>query len=163
MPRLPENIAGVLSKYNAGPTELRSILDGIGPADFNRRLPNEDWAIRDCVLHVADAELIYATRFRLVIASMESLPELPIFDPENWKRRLLYPYRDPEGALSLFNLIRYSNGDMLKECELVAWTRTGKDSSNKTSSLSDILEDATKHCVEHINQIKTLREKCASE
>ena len=50
---------------------------------------------------------------------------------------------------------------MLKECEKAAWTRTGKDSSNKTSSLSEILEDATNHCVEHINQIKSLREKCA--
>ena len=62
MPRLPENIAEILSKYNTGPTELRSILDGIGPADFNRRLPNQDWAIRDCVLHLSLIHISEPTR-----------------------------------------------------------------------------------------------------
>jgi len=83
------------------------------------------------VLGLTDAELLLAVHVRLVLA--EDAPLLPSPDTEVWKRRLHYLWRDVDAALSLFQLTRYTTGELLSRCDGAQWARTGMFGGSPTS------------------------------
>ena len=109
-------------RFVRGPALLREALDGTDPATLNRRPPGEDWSMRDVVIHLADSELVAAVRIRLLLAGDE--PDLPIYDPDVWKRKLLYVFRDPEAAMSAFQQVRFGAAELLR----ASWARAALSS-----------------------------------
>jgi hypothetical protein len=138
-----------------GPTLLRQAVDGLDAGAINRRPPGEDWSIRDVVIHLADAELVGAVRFRLVVAQDKAV--LPVYDPDVWKRRLHYLWRDPEAAIALFQQTRYGTAELLHQCDAAAWQRTGIHPERGVMTLADLLELYAGHVEEHAAQIATFR------
>jgi len=134
---------------------LREAVFGLNPGDLNRRPPGSDWSIRDVILHLADAELVAAVQFRLVIAGEN--PTLPVFDQEMWKRRLHYLWRDPEFAVGLFQQVRYANAELLQQCDSAAWARMCVHPERGQMTLSALLEHHAAHTEAHAAQIRTMR------
>ncbi len=155
VPTTPERIRPVFSRFTAGPSLLREAVFGLNPADLNRRPPGSDWSIRDVILHLADAELVAAVQFRLVIA--EENPTLSGFDQERWKRRLHYLWRDPEFAIGLFQQVRYASGELLQQCDGAAWVRTCMYPERGQMTLAALLEHHTAHTEEHAEQVRNMR------
>lgn len=156
MPRLPAAIEPVFERFVSGPTTIRGAIDGLDAAAFSRRPPGEDWSIRDVVMHLADAELVGAVRFRLAIA--EERPTLPVYDQELWKRRLHYLFRDPEFALSLFQQTRFSTAELLQQCGAGVWQREAHHPERGVMTVADLLELYAAHPEEHAAQVVTFRE-----
>lgn len=155
MPRIPDAHADVFERFARGPALVREALAGTGPATLNRRPPGEDWSMRDVVIHLADAELMAAIRLRLVLAGDE--PELPVYDADIWKRKLLYIFRDPEAALSAFQQVRYGAAELLRECAPDAWERTGNHPEIGTVTVADLVARGADHVDEHVGQLRVLR------
>jgi hypothetical protein len=106
-------------------------------------------------MHLTDAEIAGAMRLRLVLAGDN--PEIALFDQDVWKRKLHYLWRDPEAALALFQLLVYTNGELLQQCDRQSWQRTGQHAERGTLTLEDLLRDRVEHVEEHVGQIKTYR------
>ncbi len=141
-------------RFTEGPTVLNSATQDINPALLNR--PNRDgWSIRDIIVHLADAEIVGAYRFRMVLAEDE--PTLPVYDHEGWKRRLHYIWRSPEAALSLFQQMRFSTAEMLQQCDLASWQRAGIHPERGRLTLRDLLQTYTEHAESHIAQIEEMK------
>jgi hypothetical protein len=156
MPVIPENLRDAFDAYSKGPAALRHALEGLTPPQLAHRPGFDDWSIRDVVMHLADAELVNAVRFRFVIGE-ESPPPLPGFDQAAWKRRLSYLFRDLDAALALFELTRHANAELLAQCDRAAWERSGVHSSDGTRSLADLLRGAVGHLDEHLAQVDALK------
>ena len=94
MPRIPDAHADAYERFVRGPSLVREALAGTGPATLNRRPPGQDWSMRDVVIHLADSELVRAVQIRLALAGDEA--DLPAFDADLWKRKLLYVSATPK-------------------------------------------------------------------
>jgi hypothetical protein len=156
VPRIPDDLAADFEQFVLGPTLLRSALEGLDAGAFNRRPPGEEWSIRDVVMHMADAELVRAVSFRLVIA--QDQPSIPAWDEERFKRRLHYLFRDAELALSQFQLVRFGNAELLQQLDAAGWQRTGtRESDGSLESLADLVRRAVGHDATHVAQIEATR------
>ncbi len=156
MPTLPEDLREPFDRFVRGPTLVRAALDGVDPGTLNRRVKGGDWSIRDLVMHVAENEMVQAVRFRMVIAGGET--PLPVFDRGLWKRRLHYLWRDPEAAVSLYQQARYSNAELLQQCDKPSWERTGQCPELGTVTLAQLMRTAADHSDAEAARIREFRE-----
>ncbi len=155
MPRIPEPHADAFERFVRGPALVREALAGTGPATLNRRPPGEDWSMRDVVIHLADSELVGAVRIRLALAGDE--PDLPVYDQEAWKRKLLYVFRDAEAALSAFQQVRYGTAELLRECSPEAWERTANHPQIGLVTVGDLMAFGADHADDHAAQLRAMR------
>ncbi len=155
MPTTPEPLREFLSHYSRGPELLRQAIDGLEPGALNRRPLGSDWSIRDIIMHLTDAELMAAGRLRMVIAVEE--PAIQEWPDELFKRKLHYLWRDPEAALAVFQVVVYTNAELLQQCDAKTFERVGIHPERGRVSLGDLLEDRAKHLDEHIAQIASHR------
>lgn len=154
MPRLPEDISPVFERFVRGPGVVREAVHGVGPSTISRP-GREGWSIRDVLVHLADAELVRATRIRLILAEDE--PELFDFDEGKWKRKLQYLWRSPEASLALFESLRYTSAELLRECDGKAWERAGIHPIDGRLSVRELLARGANHAEEHAAQVRALR------
>ena len=154
MPSLPPDVVPVFERFVLGPQLIREAIAGLDPGRLNR--PDLDgWSIRDVVIHMADTELVASVRFRSMLTADN--PSLPGFDEKVWKRKLTYLFRDPDGALSLFQQARYANAELLREGARDIWVRTGVHSERGIITVADLLGIRADHDDEHVAQIASLR------
>jgi len=154
MPRIPEDVAPIFERFVRGPSVVREALNGAAAAAISRP-GKEGWSIRDVVVHLSDAELVRAARFRLILAEDE--PELFGFDEGVWKRKLHYLWRSPEAALSLYEMLIYTSAELLRECDAKGWERRGHHPQEGPVTIGWLLERGANHAEAHAGQIRELR------
>ena len=93
--------------------EARRVVDDAG--DRLRTRPDAaEWSVLECVGHIADAEIVYAGRYRWILAHDE--PELIGYDQDRWVAQLQHADADPDELLRVF--------ETLREANLALWRRT---------------------------------------
>jgi hypothetical protein len=97
----------------ATPTLIRALLD-VGGDDIRTCPAPGEWSALECVAHISDAEIVYAGRYRWILAHDE--PELIGYDQDRWVDRLHRPIEDPDALLAVFEPLRRAN--------LALWKRT---------------------------------------
>ena len=90
----------------ATPAEWRSILGGAGDLLAVRPEPSE-WSALECLGHATDAEIVYAGRYRWIVAHDE--PPLIGYDQDRWVERLHQGAEDPDALLLVFETLRQAN------------------------------------------------------
>ena len=73
-----------------------------------------EWSVLECLGHTTDAEIVYAGRYRWILAHDE--PPLIGYDQDLWVERLRHNEDDPGTLLALFAALREAN--------LELWRRT---------------------------------------
>jgi hypothetical protein len=113
------------------------------------------WTIRQIMAHLADAELVGAHRFRLVIA--EENPTLTWFDQDAWTKNLDYARRKPTQSLDTFRRLRAENYELLKGLPESAFGRVGSHTQNEPMSLRQLLQGYSDHAESHARQLQAIR------
>jgi hypothetical protein len=85
--------------------------------DLRTRPEPGEWSVLQCIDHVADAELVYAARYRWILAQDE--PELIGYDQDLWVDRLHGADEDVDTLLATFEVLRAEN--------LALWERTAPE------------------------------------
>jgi hypothetical protein len=91
----------------------RDLVAEAGDAVGTRPEPAE-WSVLECLGHAADAEIVYAGRYRWIVAHDE--PPLVGYDQDLWVERLRHGQDDPNDLLEVFEVLRRAN--------LALWERT---------------------------------------
>ena len=98
------------------PGAWRDLLQESG--DRLRERPAEgEWSVLECLGHAADAEVVYAGRYRWILAHDE--PPLIGYDQDLWVQRLRHVEDDPKELLSILEPLRRAN--------LALWRRSTPD------------------------------------
>ena len=100
----------------SSPAAWRTVLEEAGARVRERPEPGE-WSVLECLGHAADAEIVYAGRYRWILAHDE--PPLIGYDQDLWVQRLRHGDDDPAELLSIFEALRDAN--------LALWRRTSED------------------------------------
>ena len=95
------------------PAAWRSLIREAGVRVAERPEPDE-WSVLECLGHAADAEIVYAGRYRWSVAHDE--PPLIGYDQDLWVDRLHHGQADPAELLSLLDPLRAAN--------LAMWSRS---------------------------------------
>ena len=146
----------LLERFRRGPELLAVVLTGVFGEEEDFLIAPGKWSIRQITAHVADAELVYAHRFRQVIA--EENPTLIPFDQDAWARNLDYSRRKPKQSLETFRRLRAENYELLKDLPESAFTRTGNHLENGTMNLHRLLESMAQHAESHARQMQEIRD-----
>ena len=156
MPVIPAELKDLFQRFGEGPTFVNNAVRDIGPATINRPGP-EGWSVRDVLVHLADTEIVRAVRLREMLAEDE--PHFFAYDEGTWKKRLHYLWRSPDAALSLFQQTRFTNAELLRQCDRASWARTGQHPERGVLTLADMLRIGVEHVDAHVAQIGALRER----
>jgi uncharacterized damage-inducible protein DinB len=148
-------ITSVIDQYGAGPRLLREAVAGMTREQVLARPIAGKWSTLEVVCHIADFEIVYADRFKRVIA--EEGPTLFGGDETLFARRLAYHSRQFEEELKLIEACRESTSRILRTLKDEDFQRIGKHSEAGPLTLLQFLERAAEHIPHHVQFIKEKR------
>lgn len=145
----------IIARYERGPEVLEEALRNVSMDSLDRAHAPGKWTIRQLAVHVADAEIVGASRLRWIAAQPGST--LKAYDQDAWAAKLAYPAQSVEDALALFRALRRSTAAMLRALPASAWDNTAVHEESGTVNLPDFVEHYSEHCEHHSRQIVEIR------
>lgn len=91
---------------------LREVIDRHPPEAIARRPGPGMWSVREIIAHLADAEVVFAYRVRIMIATPGAT--IHAFDQNEWAAGMHYDRIDPAGAVDRFEVLRRGNLELVE-------------------------------------------------
>lgn len=113
------------------------------------------WSARDVLQHMADSELVWGYRLRMVLA--QDRPRLTGYDQDLWARRLRYQQADPMEALERFRVLRRSNLNLLEGASEGDLQRVGVHAERGEESIEHMVRLYAGHDLVHLRQLERIR------
>lgn len=117
------------------------------------------WSIAEVLQHLADSELVWGYRLRMVLA--HDRPELHGYDQDLWASRLHYREADPHEALELFTILRHANLRLLDGADDIDMARVAVHNERGEESVSHMIRLYAGHDLVHRRQIDRIRRQVA--
>ena len=114
------------------------------------------WSIAQILQHLADSEIVFSWRLRLILA--QDRPALTGYDQDLWATRLGYAEADPTTALQIFRLLREENLRLLRRASPADLTRVGIHAERGEESIEHLQKLYAGHDLLHLRQIGRVRD-----
>jgi tRNA-binding EMAP/Myf-like protein len=136
------------------PARIGSLIAGLSARDLAWTTSPSRWSIAQIVTHLADAEIVGAYRFRLILAA----PGTPIqaYDQNDWARELDYAGADATASLALFTALRTAQVRLLRRLDDAQLDRFGMHAERGKESIRHLLGLYAGHDLNHLAQIERL-------
>lgn len=141
-----------LDRMRSTALDLVALTANTAEARLRRTGPDGGWSPATVVRHLADAELVYAYRLRLVLTG--DTPWLSAFDEAAWAERLADVDRDLREVLDRFRVLRDANLRLLAGVTPEEWDRRGVHADRGELTLAAIVEVLAEHDRDHLQQIR---------
>ena len=138
---------------------LRQAISGLSEAQMATPETPGKWSIRQVLRHLADSDLVWGFRLRLVLA--QDRPPLTGYDQDRWAERLHYDEADVTTALDEFTLLRRGNLALLQRAAPADLKRVGVHAERGEESVEHMIRLYAGHDLLHLNQIARVREAVA--
>jgi len=138
------------------PAALTKAIAGLTPRQLAKREAPDKWSIKHVLRHLADSEIVWAWRLRLVLA--EDRPPITGYDQDLWAERLEYESTNVKESLAEFGVVRKSNLRLLTRASAADLARVGVHSQRGEESVERMLDLYAGHDLLHLRQIKRIRE-----
>jgi uncharacterized damage-inducible protein DinB len=135
---------------------IRRAIAGVSDAQLSQPESPGKWSLRHVVQHLADSELVWGYRIRLVLA--QERPPLTGYDQDLWSERLHYDRLPVDEALDRFAVLRRSNLRLIVNAAPDDLKRVGVHSERGEESVSHMLRMCAGHDLLHIRQLSRIRE-----
>jgi hypothetical protein len=142
------------------PSAVRLLVDGTPPGSIG--LPEADgkWSIRMVVQHLADSELVWGWRLRLIFA--QDRPPITGYDQDAWAGRLGYNEAVIAHALEDFEHLRGSNLRLIGRMPEGDRSRVGVHSERGEESVAHLIRLYAGHDLLHLAQIERIKKALAT-
>jgi hypothetical protein len=134
------------------PAALTRRLAGVPRARLTRRPRPGKWSVRDILAHLADVELLWGFRIRLVLG--QNRVPLIGMDQDEWAKR--YRRVDPRVALAAFVALRRANLALLDGLRPSDYRRWGRHSQFGRLTVARMVALLAGHDVNHSRQIDAI-------
>jgi uncharacterized damage-inducible protein DinB len=125
------------------------------PAELRRPEAPGKWSIVAVVAHLADSELVWAYRVRMVLA--HDRPQIVGYDQDLWAERFQYEEADLDDALRRFRTLREADLALVRSLTPALLQRVGLHSERGEESLSHMVRLYAGHDLVHLRQIERIR------
>jgi hypothetical protein len=113
------------------------------------------WSILHVLRHLADSEIVWAYRLRMVLA--QERPALIGYDQDAWADRLGYAESDAADSLSEFDALRTGNLRLVSRASDADLKRVGIHVERGEESLERMVRLYAGHDILHLRQIDRIR------
>lgn len=144
-----------IAVLRATPAALPRAIEGLSAQQLRRPEKPGKWSIGQVLQHLADSEIVWAWRLRLILA--QERPELTGFDQDLWAERLHYEQSDPSEALDVFGVLRRANLRLVDRTSPADLTRVGIHRERGEESLEHLRRLYAGHDLLHLQQIERVR------
>jgi hypothetical protein len=139
-----------------GPDRVRAATDGLGEADARRAEADGTWSVLQVLRHLADSEIVYGYRLRLIVAA--DRPAIPGYDQDAWADRLHYHHGTVADALGDWAAMRRMTLHWLGALDEGEWNRVGLHSERGEESVGRIVRLLAGHDLAHEWQVRRIRQ-----
>jgi uncharacterized damage-inducible protein DinB len=136
-------------------TAVKRAVSGLSDAQLLQPESAGKWSIRHVLQHLADSELVWGWRLRLVLA--QDRPALTGYDQDAWAARLHYDTARPEDALAEFAVLRRANLRLLAQTPEPGFDRVGVHTERGDESVRHMMRLYAGHDLLHLRQIERIR------
>lgn len=137
------------------PVALRKALAGLSEVQMAEPEAKGKWSIRQVVQHLADSELVWGYRLRMVLA--EDRPPLTGYDQDLWAQRLRYDKTNVENALGDFAVLRRANLRLLESASGDDFKRVGVHAERGEENVGHMIGLYAGHDLLHLRQLDRIR------
>ena len=141
------------------PDILARVLEGLEDEALRRPEAPGKWSILDVLGHLADSELVWAYRLRMVVAY--DRPRLGGYDQDLWANRLRYREQPIQRSLARIRLLRSENLSLLASLEPADWDRVSVHQERGEESVRHMVRLYAGHDLIHRRQIERIRKSLA--
>jgi uncharacterized damage-inducible protein DinB len=135
---------------------IRSAIAGVSDAQLSQPESRGKWSLRHVVQHLADSELVWGYRLRIVLA--QERPPLTGYDQDLWSERLHYEQAPIVDALDRFAVLRRSNLRLLADASPGDLQRVGVHAERGEESVGHMLRLYAGHDLLHLRQLARIRQ-----
>jgi uncharacterized damage-inducible protein DinB len=131
---------------------LGSLMTAAAPERWLLRPAPEVWAPVEVLAHLADVELLFGTRVRMVLTSER--PVLALFDQRALAMRANYLAWPPALALERFSTRRHETVELLESCDAAELGRVGIHPKRGDVTIADLVALLLAHDTDHFGQMR---------
>ena len=135
--------------------QLAEAIEDLSLAQLRQPEKPGKWSIAQVLQHLADSEIVYAWRMRLILA--QDRPPLTGYDQDRWAEHLHYEQEDPADSLALFGVLRQANLRLLDRLSTSEAQRVGVHVERGDESIEHIRRMYAGHDILHLRQIDRIR------
>ena len=139
-----------------GPARLADAVAGLPEEDARRPPRPGAWSVLQVLRHLADSEVVYGYRLRLIVAA--DRPAIPGYDQDAWAERLAYHRGTVADALDEWAAARRGTLRFLRALDADDWTRVGLHSERGEESVRHVATLLAGHDLNHERQVRHVRD-----
>lgn len=144
-----------LAVLRATPAAAAQAIQGLSPAELRRPESDGKWSIAQVLQHLADSDLVWGWRLRLILA--HDRPHITGYDQDLWAERLHYADADAPQALDTFTVLRAGNLRLLARATPDDMARVGIHAERGEESVAHLIRLYAGHDLLHLQQIARIR------
>jgi len=136
----------------ASPRRIARLIEGAPRKKLSRRPAPDKWSVTEILAHLADSELVYGFRIRIILEA--GSPPIPGIDQDAWAKFSDYAKHDPVLSLEAFRAARERLVRLLKGLPPESWSLYGMHSERGRETVLRVVEMLAGHDINHITQIQ---------
>jgi uncharacterized damage-inducible protein DinB len=133
------------------PAAVRQAVTGVRATVLSTPEKPGKWSMLHVVQHLADAELVGAFRFRMILA--QDRPVLQGYDQDRWADALRYAESDLDGALEQLTTLRAANLRLVERATPEERRRVGVHAERGDESVNHMVRMYAGHDLVHLGQM----------
>jgi uncharacterized damage-inducible protein DinB len=137
------------------PHALGRSLDSMSSDQARQPEAPGKWSVRHVLQHLADAELVWGYRTRMVLG--QDRPSLIGYDQDLWAERLYYDQIDPRDALDAFTALRRINLKLIERATPADRKRAAVHAERGEESFEHMINLSAGHDLLHLQQVERIR------
>ena len=137
------------------PTAAARAIEGLTASQLRKPEAPGKWSIAQVLQHLADSDLVWGWRVRLILA--QDRPALTGYDQDLWAERLHYADADAAQALEELRVLRRGNLGLIERATPQDLKRVGVHSERGEESVEYLIGLYAGHDLLHLRQIARIR------
>jgi hypothetical protein len=139
----------------ATPRRIAHLIQGVSTKELSHRPALDKWSVTEILAHLADSELVYGFRIRVILEA--SGTPIQGIDQDLWARFSDYAKHDPVLSLEALRFNRQRLVLLLKSLPPESWDLYGIHSERGKETVSRVVEMLAGHDINHLMQIEAMR------
>jgi len=152
------DLAEHLEAAEKSPKQIAIAVAGLPDKTLRFKPVPTEWCILEVLGHLADIEIVYAYRFRQMLA--DTKPVIAPMDQDAWAIKLGHAETPPAELIALYGLNRHANLRLLRRTKLEDLEKSAYDPELKRNvTMAAYVEQMGTHGATHGEQIERLKKQ----
>lgn len=144
--------ADSIARLRGTELDLVALLSGLDTKQLRKRPADDEWSALQILCHLADAEMVYGVRIRLILTVER--PWISAYDQDAWADRFVEVEQDSKETVNRWRITRDANLRVLAALQPQDWERAGMHAERGEESVALIAQHLADHDRGHLAQLR---------